>query len=309
MGSLTALMLAWGLAQVSWTMAQTLIVSTTIGPITDMVQQVAGGRVKVVAILPPGSDPHSFEPRPSSLKALAVSKALIMNGVGLEPFAEKLVRQLPKGARAVELAEGQADLICGERREALAKFAGGEAEEEVKEEHAEHGDCDPHLWLDPTYGVRYVEQIREVLSVIDPAGKATYTRRAADYIAQIQKADTEAGACLKAIPAEKRKAVSQHQSILYFARRYQIDFVGSIADFAGQEKGVQGLVRLARTMGKEGVKVILTEPQFSISEAKSLAEATGAMVSVIYSDVFDGKVNSYVGLLKANGQAACNAFK
>jgi zinc/manganese transport system substrate-binding protein/zinc transport system substrate-binding protein len=145
-----------------------------------MVQQVAGGRVKVVPILPPGSDPHSFEPKPSSLKALAVSKALIMNGMGLEPLAEKLVKQLPKGAKAIELAEEQADLICGEQREALAKFAGGEAEEEVKEEHAEHGNCDPHLWLDPTYGFRYVEQIRDALSAIDPAGKSTYSKRATD---------------------------------------------------------------------------------------------------------------------------------
>jgi zinc/manganese transport system substrate-binding protein/zinc transport system substrate-binding protein len=274
-----------------------------------MVQQVAGGRVKVVPILPPGSDPHSFEPKPSSLKALAVSKALIMNGMGLEPLAEKLVKQLPKGAKAIELAEGQADLICGEQREALAKLAGGEAEEEVKEEHAEHGNCDPHLWLDPTYGFRYVEQIRDALSAIDPAGKSTYSKRATDYIAQIQKADAEAMACLKAIPVEKRKVVSQHQSILYLARHYQIEFVGSIANFSGQEKGSKSFVKLAQAMKEKGVKTILAEPQFSNAEAKSLAEATGAKVGIIYSDAFDKRVNSYLGLLKANGQSVCNAFK
>jgi zinc/manganese transport system substrate-binding protein/zinc transport system substrate-binding protein len=144
---------------------------------------------------------------------------------------------------------------------------------------------------------------------MDPAGKAIYTRRAADYIAQIQKADAEAVACLKAIPAAGRKVVSQHESILYFARHYQIEFIGSIADFAGQEKGSKSFVRLAQAMKEKGVKTVLAEPQFSSAEARSLAEATGAKVGLIYSDAFDSKVNTYLGLLKANGQAACSAFK
>lgn len=306
MHSLATLILAWVLVQPSSAIAQTLTVSTTIGPITDMVRQVAGNRIQVVPILPPGSDPHSFEPKPSNLKTLSLSKAFFMNGLGLEPFAKKLVKQLPKGARAVELAEGQANLICGKQREALAKLASAQTEEEG---HQEHADCDPHLWLDPSYGVKYVEQIRDALSAIDPAGKATYTKRAADYIAQIQKADAEVVACLRAIPIAQRKVVSQHESILYFARYYQIDFVGSISDFAGQEKGTKSFVKLAQAMKEKGVKTVLAEPQFSNTEAKSLAEATGAKIALIYSDAFGNKVNTYLGLLQANGQAACGAFK
>jgi len=58
-------------------------------------------------------------------------------------------------------------------------------------------------------------------------------------------------------------------------------------------------------MKKEGVRVIFVEPQFSQSQARALAEATGVR---IYSDAFDSIVDTYPKLSRANGQAICSAF-
>lgn len=288
MGCVLVLGLAWG-------QTQTISVAATTGFIADMVRNVGGSRVTVLQVVPDGADPHSFEPRPSVIRAIGQSRVFFANGLSLEPFLEKLEAQLPPKARVVELADGMPNLIRV-------------AKEEADHDHV-HGGYDPHLWLDPTYGIRYVEKIQETLVSLDPAGRASYTQNAARYIELIRQADASVQRCLAAIPQARRKLVSQHGSLAYFSRYYKLQSMGSIADFVGQERGPASLARLAQVMKKEGVRVIFVEPQFSQGQARALAEATGARIVRIYSDAFDNAVNSYLKLLQANGQALCTAFK
>lgn len=279
-------------------LAQPVQVAATTGFIADMVRNVGGSRVSVVQVVPNGSDPHSFEPRPSVIQAVSRARVFFANGLGLEPFFEKLEAQLPRNARIVELADGMPNLIESGKHEAHS------------DEHAHHhAEYDPHLWLDPTYGIRYVEKIRDTLTALDPAGRSTYAQNASGYIAQIRQADAAVKRCLADVPQARRKLVSQHEALLYFNRHYQLKSIGTIADFAGQERGPASLARLAQAMKKENVRVIFVEPQFSQGQARALAEATGARIARIYSDAFDNTVNSYLKLIQANGQAICQAFK
>lgn len=278
-------------------LAQPVQVAATTGFIADMVRNVGGSRVNVVQVVPNGSDPHSFEPRPSVIQAISRAGVFFANGLGLEPFFEKLEAQLPRGARIVELADGMPNLIKAKK------------EAHADERGHEHGEYDPHLWLDPTYGIRYVEKIRDALAVVDPAGRSIYAQNASGYIARIRQADSAVQRCLSEIPQARRILVSQHEALLYFNRYYRLTSIGTIADFAGQERGPASLARLAQAMKKENVRVIFVEPQFSQGQARALAEATGARIARIYSDAFDNTVNSYLELIQANGQAICRAFK
>lgn len=266
-----------GLAQVN--------VTATTGFIGDMVQNVGGGRIRLAVIAPANTDPHSFEPKPSTLRAVGKTQVLFANGLGLEPFLNKVQAQAPKNAPVVLLGKNQPNLI-----------------------HTE-GTPDPHLWLDPAYGIRYVKLIRDALVQIDPAGKAVYETNAQKYVLEIQKADQAVQACLRNTPPQKRTLVAQHEALAYFARHYQLQVVGAIADFAGQEKGPKSFVKLAIAMKQKQVKALFAEPQYHQAEARALAEATGAKVERIYSDAFDDRVNTYLKLLSSNGQAICEAFR
>src|SRR5690606_16854097 len=124
------------LALLPWLLAAALAqvqVAATTPILADLVRQVGGNRVAVVAVVPPGADPPTFEPTPSVAQALSQTRLLFANGLGLEPYLPKLQALLPKNARVVLLGEGQPGLICGE--------------DHAEEDHG-HGPCDPHLWLD-----------------------------------------------------------------------------------------------------------------------------------------------------------------
>ncbi len=86
--------------------AQSLRVAATTTVIADLVREVGGERVRVVSVVPMGADPHSFEPRPSSIQALSGARILFANGMNLEAFLGRILPQLPQGAQVVRSAEG-----------------------------------------------------------------------------------------------------------------------------------------------------------------------------------------------------------
>ncbi|WP_337844172.1 metal ABC transporter substrate-binding protein [Thermus sp.] len=268
-------------------LAQVQVAATT--PIlADLVRQVGGERVRVVSVIPSGADPHTFDPTPSTAKALAQAKVLFANGLGLEPFLPKLQNLLPKGARVVQLGEGEKDLICEE------------GQGEGPEDHA-HGPCDPHLWLDPTYALRYAEKIAQELTRLDPQGERTYRANLARFREEVARRDQTFRACgLKGV-----KAIAQHDAFRYFARRYGLEIVGTLATSSAQEKGSRAFLELVQKAKREGVRLILAEPQFRGQALKALAEATGARVALLYTDTLDAKVPTYLALLDHNRKALC----
>lgn len=280
-----------GLAQAQLNVAAT----TTV--LADLVREVGGERVRVVSVVPMGADPHSFEPRPSTVQAVARSRLLFANGMNLETFLGRIRPQLPAGALTVLLAEGLPDPICYTQ-----------ADREAPGAHL-HGPCDPHLWLDPDNGIAYAERIRDALVRLDPGGRSRYDSRLADFAARVRAADAEVRACLARTPEVGRKAVVQHDAYRYAGRHYGISFVGSIANFSGQQQGTRAFASLAAAMRERGVRVVFSEPQFAQLEARALAEATGATVFTLHSDALTPQVSSYVELIRSNGRVMCEAFR
>ncbi|WP_038056817.1 metal ABC transporter substrate-binding protein [Thermus amyloliquefaciens] len=269
-------------------LAQVPVAATT--PIlADLVREVGGNRVSVESVVPPGADPHTFEPTPSTAKALAKSRLLFANGLGLEPFLPRLQNLLPPGARVVKLGEGQPGLLCEEKHPG-----------EQEEAHA-HGPCNPHLWLDPTYAVRYAERIAQELSRLDPKGQALYQANLQRFKAEVEKRDKAFQACnLKGL-----KVVTQHDAFAYFARRYGLQVVGSLTASGVQEAGSRAFLSLLERARREGVKLVLAEPQFQGTALRALAEALGARIAVLYTDTLDRKVPHYLALLDHNRKALC----
>jgi len=286
------LLVLFGLAS-----GQAVSVAATTTVIADLVREIGGNRVRVVTVVPMGADPHSFEPRPSTVQALSRVRLLFANGMNLEVFLEHIAAQLPRGAQVVRLAEGLPDPICYTQ-----------ADREAPGAHL-HGPCDPHLWLDPNYGIAYAERIRDALIGLDPAGRGQYEARLADFVARVRAADSEVKACLARTPEANRKAVVQHDAYRYAGRHYGIQFVGSIANFAGQSQGTRAFINLARAMRERGVRVIFTEPQFAQAEARALAEATGASIFTLHSDALTPQVPSYLELIRSNWRTMCEAFR
>ena len=174
------------------------VVATTT-QVADLVHQVGGSRVGVDRILVPGADPHEFEPRPSDAKDLAHARVVFRSGGDIDGWLGKLIDAAGNGAPVVTLSDSVHRI----------------------------GD-DPHWWQDPRNAELAVAAIRDALVKADPRGARVYRRRAAAYEHRLRRLDGAIARCIGRVPPAKRKLVTTHDSLAYFARRYGVKVVGAV---------------------------------------------------------------------------------
>lgn len=279
-------------------LAAPLRVSATTTVLADFVHAVGGTRVQVNVIVPAGGDSHTFQPSTGVIRNLAQSQALFANGAGLEPWLPRLQASAP-GARLFTLTQGL-KLRAADKNKAQA---GG------------HGALDPHAWWDPTLAAGYVRNVQKALTGLDPAGKATYARNTSTYLKQLTAADTWARTQVAALPAARRRLVTNHDSLHYLARRYGLQVVGAVMPGLSTERepSARELAGLIQAVRKSGTRVIFTENTVNTRLAQTLARETGARIAPpLYTDALGPAGSSgatYLGALRFNIQTIVRALR
>ena len=80
--------------------ADTMPVAVSIMPLGDLTREVGGDLVTVTVLLPPAVNPHTFDFTPEHVRTASASRLLVLNGAGLEFWADKLAIELPEHCRA-----------------------------------------------------------------------------------------------------------------------------------------------------------------------------------------------------------------
>jgi zinc/manganese transport system substrate-binding protein/manganese/iron transport system substrate-binding protein len=268
-------------------------VAATISVLQDLVEQVGGDRVEVFSIVPVGGSPETFQPSPRDAGRISESQVVFENGLGLDAWVEDLIESAGNEEQTVvELSEG------------LEPIEGGEHEEEHgAEEHAhEHGEGNPHLWLDVANAEHYVERIRDTLVEVDPEGAEEYEANAEEYLAELEELDGYIRERAEGIPEERRKLVTFHDAFPYFADAYGFELVGVVLENPESEPGSREVAEVVRTIEEEEVPVVFTEPQFNAGLADTIAQEAGVEVRELYTDtlVDDEAGDTYEAMMRTN---------
>lgn len=301
--------------------------------LADIAQNVAGERLRIASLIPLGVDPHSFEPTPNDLRMLAESDVVIIHGAGLEEFLQELLESVGGKFQVIEATKGltprgweteEAEMYHHDETEHEAEHVGKDAEESEPEEaeeghssevHHHHHEMDPHFWLDPNYVIHYVENIRDGLSHVDPAGAAFYTQNADAYIAQLQELDQWIVAQVAQLPPERRLLVTNHESFGYFADRYGFRVIGTILPSVstGVSPSAQQLAQLIDLIRTSGVPAIFLETGSNPQLANQIARETGVRV---VSDLYthspsppDGPAPTYLDMMRYNTTLIVEALR
>ena len=261
-----------------------ILVATSIAPLADFVRQVGGNRVEVITLVPPGASPHTYELKPSQVQKVARAGLLVLNGAGLEYWADKLVKAADNPAlRVVDTSEGMVFLDEGA-----------------------HG-ANPHLWLDVRQAMAQVERIRDALVQAAPGHAAVYRANTSRYLAQMEKLDREI--------TQEVRGWTQHQFIAfhpawaYFARRYGLEQAGVLERAPGRIPSPAELARIVETAKRIGVRAIFAEPQFSSKAAEAVASESGARVLFLDPLGSSLKDPSYLSLMRYNLAQMAQAMK
>lgn len=268
-----------------------LSVVTTTTVFADLIANVGGDLVTVTSLVPRNGDVHTYSPRPADIAALASAKLIVMNGLGLDDWLEKMIGNASAaGTPLVRLGVGLAGvtLLPGETSSTQ----------------------NPHLWMDVRYAELYVDRIASALAQVDPANAATFAANATAYKARLATLDSWVRSQVAAIPAASRKIVTFHDAFPYYAREYGITIVGVAVEAPGQDPNAGYTARLIDAIKAAGVKAIFSEKQFPTKLVDALAQETGAtVVSTLYDDaVGDPPITSYEAVIRWDTQQLVEAL-
>ncbi|HYG70670.1 MAG TPA: metal ABC transporter substrate-binding protein [Actinomycetota bacterium] len=265
-----------------------LQVVTTVSPITNIVQNVAGDLVVVTGIVPEGTNSHTFEPAPSDARAMAEADVVFINGLRLEEPTRELAETNIRDD--VEIVELGAETIGPD--EYIFDFSFPEAA----------GAPNPHLWTNPPYAKRFAEIVRDELSRLDPDNAETYADNFDAFAARIDELDELVRQVTETVPPQNRKLLTYHDSFPYFAREYGWEVIGAIqpSDFA--EPTAQEVAGLIDQVRDEQVPAIFGSEVFPSPVLEQIADEAGAeYIDDLRDDDLPGEngdeEHSYLGLM------------
>ena len=248
--------------------------AVSISPQKYFVERIGGEMVEVTTMVPPGADPHTYEPRPSRMAALSGATLYFSMGMEFESAWLARFREMSKGMEVVPMHRGV-------ERMAMTDHAHGHGHAGETEEHGGEGRDlgfpDPHIWLSPPLVRVMAGNILEALVRQDPAHAGQYRKNYAAFCREVDELDAGILELLAQNHVLGREFLVFHPSFGYFAKHYALR--QTVIEVGGKEPGPAELAKLIDHARERGIKTVFVEPQFSEKSARVVAKAIGGSVA------------------------------
>jgi zinc transport system substrate-binding protein len=280
-------------------------VTASIFPLHDIARRLAGDRLDVVLLLPPGRSEHSFDLTPREMSHVAKSRLGISVGLGMDDWLEKVLR----GAAGADVPIVQLAPRVGPRRMTAEEIGaeehgepkrpgekehgheahehekrGHEAHEHEKHDHEAHehekhgheahghahGAADPHFWLDPVRMKAAAGAMVEAFEKLDPEGAEGYRARQRTVDADLDRLHAALEARARAWT--NRTIITFHGSMGYFAERYGLTIAAVIEPFPGREPTARYLQQVLAVIDRKKPAALFSEPQLDRRPAQVIAD-------------------------------------
>jgi zinc transport system substrate-binding protein len=258
---------------------RTIRIAVSILPQKYFVERVGGEHVEITVMVPPGSNPETYEPRPAQLRELSDAEAYMLIRV---PFEEAWMDRIASANPNMRLV----DTIVEVERMPMLYPHTHEDDEEHADDDDDHDDYDddhddeypdPHVWLSPIEVERQVRAIHAALVELDPANQDDYDRNLEAFVQDLHALREEIEATLADVP--QRKFMVFHPAWGYFARDFDLEMIP--VEVHGREPSAAELAMLIREAREENIRVIFAQPEFSTAAAETIADEIGGEVVLI----------------------------
>lgn len=233
-------------------------VVVSVAPEVEFVKAVGGDKVNVTLMVPPGADPHTYEPQPNQLREVSNARMYVEVGTPLEfelNFMDR-IKSINPDMLVVNSSYGITLIV----------------------NNAEHEDnSDPHVWVSPKNAKIMVENIYQGLIKVDPVNQEYYKNNRDQYLLKLDELDKNITESLKG--KVNTNTLVYHPAWGYFCNDYHLQQIA--IESGGKEPTSQGIAQLIDLARKNGIKVIFVEPQYNPRSAEVIASEIGGQVVVV----------------------------
>lgn len=250
-----------------------LHISTTVYPLQYFAEEIGKEFVTVDTIYPPGSDEHTYEPSQKDMINLADSDLFIYVGLGLEGFVENSKETLKN--EDVILLEAGKDLDIEKDEHEHAE------EDEHSHDGHDHGDIDPHVWVDPVYAKGLAEAIKNELVVQLPEHKEEIERNYSALANQLDSLNTQFETVAQ--NAKVKEFIVSHAAYGYWEKRYGIEQLSISGMSSSDEPTQKELKDIISTAKEHSLRYIFFEQNVSSKLADIVQEEMDAEPLVLHN--------------------------
>lgn len=233
----------------------------SILPQVTFLKAIGGDKVAIELMVQPGNSPHTYEPKPSQMIAIANADLYFTIGVEFENVWLPKFTNLNGKMKIIDIADTVPKIQM-------------KTSTHVHEHHSHEGD-DPHIWTDPKNVSIIAQNIYKALAKYDPENKSYYKTNLEVFLALTKDTDTEIKKIFSSMK-EKPTFMVFHPSWGYFAKAYQLKQI--VVEVEGKEPKPKELMHLIKEARKKHVNAIFTQPEFSDTSARIIAKELGIPV-------------------------------
>lgn len=267
-----------------------ITVAVSLQPYATLVKMIGGSRVNVVTLLPPGADPHNFEPKPAVIKAFSLAQVYFSDGSGLDKVWLPRFLAANKDVKVIDISKN------------IEWMKSEHDDHDIHGHHHDEDEIDPHIWTSP-YRVKFLAQnIFHALKKLDSENEIFYINQ----IQRVQNQLTAIGRKLKetviSMPVNRRSFIVFHPSYGYLAKDFGLKQYA--IEVNGKEPKPRDLANLIKMGRKNGIKAVFVQPEFSKRAAETIAKDLGAVVvetDPLAAD-FIGNTEKFIEALKEAGK-------
>jgi zinc transport system substrate-binding protein len=249
-------------------------ITATLFPYYDFAKAIGADHVEVSLLLPPGAEPHAYEPAPKDIMAIDRSSLFIYTGDEMEPWAHEILNSMQNKNLAV-IESGS-----------LAGMPGAdENRDDVhSEDHSEdHEGHDPHIWLDFGIDQKIVSAIAEKLCQIDPDNSSDYLKNADEYNRKLNELDLKYKAELEKCELNTI-LYGGHFAFGYLAARYGLSYLSPYEGFSpNAEPTPRKIADLIDLIRKNRIEYLFYEELLDPKVARTISSSTGVRLELLHA--------------------------
>ena len=279
------------LASLSLSAAEKLQVITSFSILADITEQIGGDRIELRNLVGADADAHVYAPSPEDAKAVLDADLIIANGLGFEPWLDRLIASSDAAGTRIDASAGVLPLML---------------------EEDGHRVADPPAWQNLANAEIYGRNIAKALSQGDPANAELYAYRSEAYLSQIRALLSEARASLCQLPPAQRTIITSHDAFGYLGQAYGLSFIAPQGLSTEDEPSAAEVAALIRQIRADGVRAVFVENIRDPRLIQQIAAEGGAKVGgTLYSDALasEGAASSYLGMFQHNLDTLVAALK
>ena len=291
-----------------------VVVSFSI--LEDIVSVIGGKRVHVTSLVRRNMDLHMFQPTPRQAKIVSSADLVIMNGLGLEGWMERLVKASGYKGKTIVATDNIPKLKFEDDHD--------DHDDHKKDDHGHkkdhddhhghgHGEWDPHVWLSVPNMKIYVTNVAEAMSRMDPSSKTYYMKNLKKYMSDLDNLDKFIRRSVNSIPKKDRVVITSHEAFGHLSNEYGIEMLAPQGLSTETRASASKIASIVRFIKKHSVKAVFPENITDNRLIEQISKQTKIKIGAsLYSDALsekNGPAGTYLNYMRYNVGTIVKALK